>query len=209
MKGQRKSEDEQPHGGPTPARISISRVDMIISVASAFLAILAATTSVWFNLDTRYYYRLTLRPILDFSFDLASTSKPFGVSIANDGTGLGEIKWFQIYIDGQPRDGDREGWEAAIEHLNIKKNWIRYYYFDPGNYVPQDAKIRIFGIATDQAGAEKIDNDKLIEFKSALERLEFAICYCSLYDECWHVRDSFLGPPIRNEVADSCKSRNQ
>jgi len=81
---------------------------IIVSIASIFIA-------TWQGMETRRHNRLSVRPKLDFSFNVSRNS--FGYSILNQGLGPAIITERKIFLDGKEFIPQTKyfGWPAALQ----------------------------------------------------------------------------------------------
>jgi hypothetical protein len=112
-----------------------------------------------------------------------------GVSVVNPGIGPAVIKHVRVTIDGTPR----KRWADIIEALV------------PG-VAPRDLAItaianRIVSSGESVALVYTADPAFADAFATAMHRLTMEICYCSVYDDCWIVSNTFgEGSALPGEV---------
>ncbi|HEX6831907.1 MAG TPA: hypothetical protein VF132_00120 [Rudaea sp.] len=113
---------------------------------------------------------------IDFGYFGSGEKAGFTWDIDNNGVGPARIEWVTLSLDGQPM----RNWSDVYAALQVEGLENATLYGISGKVLPPNTNrettitaIRI----TDPATARR--------FFDARDRFAMAICYCSVYDECW------------------------
>lgn len=139
------------------AAIVVSVMTMFVYIYQAKIMREQQYTAVW--------------PYLEW---MMSTGQGFSIRVMNKGVGPAIIKSTSFKLDGKPVNGVNElliGLFGNIDSLSRSEEEINNRVIAPGE------QLEIFNIF-DGPATRKID-------KSIYTRIEYEICYCSIYEECW------------------------
>jgi hypothetical protein len=145
-----------------------------------FVAVLALLLAAWTAYSDREHKILSVRPHLSISwfYDEADPKAPKrGWRLNNQGLGPAVIRVFEVYVDEKPQTA-WAAFAAALELTdpNNTRHFITNLYSD--QIVPSSQSLMLFAVS-DAAARETITRQ--------VARVRMALCYCSLYDECWRV----------------------
>ncbi len=123
--------------------------------------------------------RLSVRPLVRFN---AYYDKTGGyLTLDNRGVGPALLQWFEVAVDGR----QQRNWPAVINSLGLKSvGKIEQGIPDSGVVMPPssvDKSTIILAVRPAAAGRALIDQHN---------RVTLALCYCSLYKECWIARSN-------------------
>lgn len=114
------------------------------------------------------------------------TNDSSGISFRNGGLGPAIVRYFTVTLDSQPVTR----WTEALRPILpvIGDNW-QFTQFGPGMTIKVDAEGPLL---VTQGAARARSLDSLVE-----NHLDVALCYCSLYDDCWLETLSEATPKLR------------
>lgn len=161
---------------------------MVIALCSLGLSIYEARMS-------RRHDRLSVRPRLSVSFDF--NDKGTGWTLINDGLGPARIRGLKIVVNGtQQRPTEYFPEILAILNLPLPpENGLTFANIDAGENIPSGSGgpyIKPWLIVTPSKAADAL--------RAVWRHVDFEICYCSIYDECWLLRDK---KTVRDDVCSS------
>jgi len=145
---------------------------VVVTVLLVLFAAVQAGVVVWQGAVDREHKRLSVRPHVIVSFDTPDDEA--GWTLTNPGLGPAEIRWFAVSVDGH----QQPTWEDVAKALQLRTPVIWQQVFYPG-----------------ELKAANEPPTKLVRFKkdssvmAARNRVIVEACYCSLYGDCWRVRD--------------------
>lgn len=157
---------------PEP-RLSSERVDRWLSIAAGVGAVCAVAISLYQAALAREQQRASAWPYLTQSNSYVP-GQPYTRQVENQGVGPARVRSFEVRVDGRPV----RSWDEAVRALTGKGNSeLVYSSFGRGSVLPPGTTRTLLQLPSgDQA---------LAFWVGAQTRLETAICYCSIYDECW------------------------
>lgn len=144
---------------------------IIVSIASIFIA-------TWQGMETRRHNRLSVRPKLDFSFEVGKNG--FGYSILNQGLGPAIITEAKIFLDGEEFIPQRShfGWALALQDtLQLMNMTLDALPLSKGVTIRAGQPYTIIELY------EQGEKDLTIDPKMIYRRLAFKINYESMYGE--------------------------
>lgn len=197
--------------------------DRITSIASMIVAVLALVASVYqarLNREltrdialnqqefqsseaqaSRLHRELSVMPIVFYKRDLALQSEQPGFALENRGIGPALIKDAWAYRRGQlvGRADSRASMVAILREFGIDYEEVQWqtiagYALLPGQTVPV-----VSTLASTYPSERWRDH-----FFAVIEEMEWAYCYCSVYDRCW--RGASWGEVVLAE--DGCQNEN-
>jgi hypothetical protein len=168
-------------------QVLIAGVALLVSAASVVVAGSALWVAVEAGRADRYHKRISVRPHIEMSF--WQNSEAAGWSYQNSGLGPAVIKSFRVLVDEKPR----RDWKDMLRGLGIGVGRYNYINFFPGNIVPAGPPATIF----------KFEGQDSQSFLPKLHRIEFELCYCSLYNECWMTWTQ------KRQVVDKCEREDE
>jgi hypothetical protein len=170
-------------GGPAlRAELVIATLALLTSAGASIAAILQTHESA---IETQAALEQTrivskqlgssLWPYLAFARNVSPTSLSIGYT--NDGLGPALIRSFTISVDNRPVRHLRE----VIDDINPHPKWrgrsLSEADFGPGAVLRPAESVTIFSVSDRQFSDAKAE--------AVLHRTRFAVCYCSLLDDCW------------------------
>src|SRR5439155_2539992 len=128
---------------------------------------------------TREHDRLSTRPKVAFS---RSPGLKFGstgeqgilVTLTNEGLGPAQVRWSGLYLDGVAQ----RSWAQFFTTLGAKQHQGTYFQIGRSFWLKEGSLI-------DLLREERTDSAAPFNIAFNQGRIDFRICYCSLYDECW------------------------
>ena len=160
---------------------------MITALAAGVVSLSALSVSIYEAYLMREQQAASVLPIIDF-WAAYSTDHSYSLNLANKGLGPAFIKHITVSVDGNPA----QTWGQAVKTLTDR--WVA---------LSESALIGSV-LAPGEAGqmlAVK-DGDSGTLIWSNAERVELAVCYCSVFSNCWTttVTDLNVGKPITAET---------
>jgi hypothetical protein len=151
----------------------IQRFERSLSLLVGIAAIVAASVSLYQASLAREQARAAAWPYLTGGSSLATGQRYYYV-LANRGIGPARVRSVRVAVDGK----DVASWTDAIRQLSgTPATSYEYSYVGPGSVMsPATADT----LLTLPAGAQAYNF-----WRESGKRLDVAICYCSVYDECW------------------------
>src|SRR5262245_18596222 len=149
--------------------------DRWIALSSVVVSLFAVGLSIYQGQLEREHKKLSVRPHVLIGFNWENDEA--GWTLLNAGLGPAEIRWFAVSVDGK----HRAEWRDVLKVLGLGEPSYQWVFY-PGDVKP--------------AGQEPT---KLVRFKrsslnfdsmmAARRRATVEVCYCSMYGECWRVKD--------------------
>ena len=143
---------------------------MIIAGSALIVSLITAFVSIYSAFIDRSYARASVWPRLEISRSFGK--EHFFYTVSNKGTGPAVVQYARLNFDEQP-----------------VTSWPEYLRKQLGQEVHHVQSL--IGSLVLSAG-EHIKPMQITDAKAALrlaeqDRLSIALCYCSIYDECWLV----------------------
>jgi hypothetical protein len=158
-------------------------VDRWLSIAAGVGAICAVAVSLYQAALAREQQRASAWPYLNQSNSYVA-GQPYTRQVENQGVGPARVRTFEVLVDGRPV----RTWNAAVRALTGKADSdLVYSSFGRGIVLPPGTTRMLLRLPPGDLAREF--------WKGAQTRLETAICYCSIYEECWRV-DSGTREPV-------------
>lgn len=164
-----------------------------LAVSLTSLAVSVKTCS-----ESDEHRRITLRPVIWAAY--SSQLDQAGWMYGNSGMGPALMKSFKVTVDGMPVQGYCEMMEKLGRTQRIGANLSAAY---PGGYFSTDKREQYLFVVHNQNYAnreEAFQRDKAW-LNSNRDRVEFQLCYCSEYGDCW-TRSSLREPPSPGPCSD-------
>lgn len=178
---QRASEDRAggPSGGrPTPAVKRRLDTNLVIAASAIVISLCALVVSYVEVSVMRADQRASVWPYLDLGVSYSADG--FSIGATNRGLGPALVESVVVEVDGRPaRSWDEVverlvGPESGLDYGNTLRNTIN------GEVLPADRELMLFGVT---GGWTPIKREMVDE----LNRLDWLVCYCSVYGDCWTV----------------------
>lgn len=147
------------------------REERVVSIAAVAVAIAALVVSVYTAFLEREHQRLSVKPRMQISFYYNDVGA--GWTLSNLGIGPAHVVWSEALVDGvaQPH------WPGVTAAMRIKSNAaFEFTVPNPGSFQSAGATAPLM------FARDPVLRQELIDGRA---RLNFRICFCSLYDECW------------------------
>jgi hypothetical protein len=172
-------EDEAPD---EPSRVA-RRLDtnFVIALSAVVISLCALVVSFVEVSVMRSDQRASVWPYLDVGISYSSDG--FRVTAVNRGLGPALIESVRIDVDGDPvRD-----WNEVIERLVGPESGIDYSVYTTntinGEVIPAERELVVFGIPGGWTPIKR-------QLADGLVRLDWSVCYCSVYGDCWSLSRS-------------------
>lgn len=186
------------------ARRSTPPWDRITAISSIVVAVLALIASVYqANLNreltrdialnqiefqkveaekSRLHRELSVMPIVSHKRDLALQSEQPGFALENRGIGPALIKNALVYRKGQlvGRADSRASMAALVREFDINYKEVRWQTVAGYTLLPGESVLVISAFASTFPSQQWRDH-----FFAAIDEMDMAYCYCSMYDRCW------------------------
>ena len=159
---------------------------MLVGISAVVIGVCALGVSLYEASLMREEQRAAVIPILELgrSYNTSTvdpTNDRLWLIAQNVGIGPARVMDFTVTVDGAPR----RTWDAAMRALTGKDERISYSHSTiNGRTIPPDRTIRMFELG---------DVELIYEILGNFGRLEYAACYCSIFDECWTTSNSTFG----------------
>jgi len=148
----------------------------LIGASATLIALASLVTSIWSAVSQRQHDRLSVRPRITVGYN---EPKDVGGSfwLTNHGFGPAQIKWFQISVDGKVHPD----WDEVMLQLGVPVHKAERFAVPTGGIYNSGSTTHIF-VMRDEAALNIL--------RTQNRRVKFTWCYCSLYEQCWIVRNS-------------------
>jgi hypothetical protein len=173
----------------------------IIGGSAALIALCGLGLTLYEATAQRRHERRSVLPYIAFAFNYEGSGGGAGWRLSNVGLGPAQVRWFRVYIDGELHQFGEVGRPlAAVEEL------LGLLECDPDAPPPYYSAIRP-GRMVNPGFDDKIlweaSPDRAACLRTCFQRVQFKVCYCSLYDECW-ISSSFIGENSELPVPARC-----
>jgi hypothetical protein len=149
------------------------RVDRVLSLAAGVAAVTAVAISLYQASLAREQLRASAWPYLGQSNSFI-TGQPYLRNVSNAGVGPARVRAFTVLVDGRPV----RTWDDAVRALTGEAEpALVYSSFGRGTVLPPGASRTLLTLPSGARAAKF--------WLAAQTRLRTAVCYCSVYDECW------------------------
>jgi hypothetical protein len=182
---------------PVEARRHWQAAD-VTAVCSMFVSVLAFAFGVVVERRSERHDRLSMQPILQVKerFD----DDGAGLVMTNKGAGPAYIRGYRLFVDGMSG-------EQSPNYLPVPGASEKFYgiALNPQDYVlsPSD-DFRLFWYAENRIDPittnVRRESDDSFAFRQTMTTMRVDLCFCSIYEECWHQFWTF--PP---ESVQSCE----
>ncbi|MDT9001470.1 hypothetical protein RQP53_19495 [Paucibacter sp. APW11] len=175
-------------------------LSMVLSAAASLVGALrtSETMKELVNQNARMV-RASSTPILQFNTrrQHSDTDVSFTLELNNVGTGLAQVAWFELLLDGKPvssgdtlvqllRAAPSEGGQAIVGG-----NYSRASITDTVIAAKEQTQLFQWGVSKRSAAELEQINQQIKQLKP---RLETRACYCSVLDECWEIHSRASRP---------------
>jgi hypothetical protein len=150
--------------------------DKVLSISAIIIALASIFISVWEGFEIRKHNRLSVRPKLEISYNVAQDN--FGYVLTNNGLGPAIIMEKKLFIDNtEIKSSGFSGYDEFFEVLNLKDRLIMHGATGSGITIRPSKNENIFVFKF----VENEDKEKLIS--QIYNRVRIEISYKSMYDE--------------------------
>ena len=153
-----------------------SRTDLIVSGAAIFISLCTLVVLLYEARIMREQQRAAVWPYVEIGMGFGN--RGFAVRTTNQGVGPARIQAMEVRVDGEPM----RTWDEMLDTLGIETTSSSEDRTN-GRVLPAQSTIPSLQIQSDASASL----DALQKTYVAGERLVFAVCYCSVYDECWRL----------------------
>ena len=168
--------------GTNQRRSLIAELSSVFALAVSFLALsLGAYQARMMNVQTRLMQsqaRASVWPYVSIGYSISDEGEKLGytLEINNDGVGPARIESVTFSLDGKPIHNWKEVFHALFGDAAVLATYSQIY----GKVVPPNTNRET---TIDAVRILTLEQAKI--FYAAQNRFQMAICYCSVYDECW------------------------
>ncbi len=170
--------DERPDRLPGPAVKRRLDTNLVIAVSAVVISLCALVVSYVEVSVMRADQRASVWPYLDVG--VSYSSEGFTIGATNRGLGPALVESVVVEVDGRPvRSWDEVierlvGPESGLDYSNTLRNTIN------GEVLPADRELLLFSVTRGWTPMKR-------EMADQLNRLDWLVCYCSVYGDCWTV----------------------
>ncbi|MBO9662205.1 hypothetical protein [Dokdonella sp.] len=180
----------------------LSGLSNLFALAASFLALaLGVYQSRLMNAQTQLMQsqaRGSVWPYLSIGYRLSNEGEKRGYiwEVSNDGVGPARIESVTMSLDGKPIRNWKEMFGPILGDVPVSATYSRIY----GKVVPPSTNRE-----TTIEAVRILDLEQARTFYAAQKRFDMAICYCSVYDECWiaHWQKPKVDPVERCETSNT------
>ncbi len=187
------NENDQQTSSP---RSRVARPEMLIALSAVVVGVCALFVSIYETSLMRKQQQASVWPHLAVAY--SHQANRFAFMVINLGIGPARIQDVEVTVDGEAV----ADWSQMIDRLDGQEA-PRQYMISSFNHivVPAGSEYKVFWVELDEADdpATRSANARLLELLVGnLDRIGIAICYSSVYGDCWRAR---LGISRPEEVA--------
>ena len=149
---------------------------LITSIATVFIAVLALGLTIWQARMTRRHNYNSVKPLLSFERHYVRTDTGFGIYINNNGLGPAIVIETKLYIDGKEIDIiENNPWQNVGRILDIDYKFIQMGFYDKDTVIAAGDRNFLLTVDTD------INDEQEEHFKNVIPRIGMEIYYKSIY----------------------------
>jgi hypothetical protein len=160
------------------------KVETVTAICATVVAVASLMLSVWSGLKQREHDRLSVRPMLSVGYN-ESPDVGGTYQLQNHGLGPVEVVWFEVNVDGKAQ----QSWTEFTKSLDIAPGAYSNFAIPGGGYYVAGRVVNVY---------VSKDPRTIAQLRKSLDRVAFAVCYCSLYGQRWTLRS------VKTEEVDSC-----
>jgi hypothetical protein len=199
---------------PSQARNTDRKRSLIAELSSIFalvVSVLALSLGAYqarlMNEQTRLMQgqaRASVWPYISIGYSISDSGEKLGYTweISNDGVGPARIESVILTMDGAPLHRWRDVFQKLFGNAPVPATYSQIYgkVLAPGTN--RETTIEALHIQ---------DIEQAKTFFRAQERMDMAICYCSVYDDCWiaHRQQPEVQPVARCDIAGTVQFEKQ
>lgn len=160
----------------------------IVSGSATLIAVVALVTAVYQAKLSRDQAKASVWPYL---LQGNSSNEGYSRLVQNVGLGPAIIRAFEVRVDGKPA----RNWAEVATRLAIHPTWrgARTTTFRAGMVLPTGGRIDLVQLP-DSADARMM--------RTAIDRVQTWVCFCSLYGDCWENRSDDYEPKRIKQCVD-------
>jgi hypothetical protein len=169
-------------------------VSALVAACSVAIAFFSLILSAYVAHLQRQHDRLSARPVFSISYYFNETG--VGWRVANVGLGPARIRGFKVFVDGVSQAPVLVFADVIKSAFRLDSNAaIQFSNLYAGVIVPVGDK-NILAWLAPSPSADRINAE--------YRRISFAVCYCSLYNECWQFTNT-SATPLEGLRDDKCE----
>ena len=150
--------------------------EKILSISAIIIALASIFISIWEGIEIRKHNRLSVRPKLEISYNVAQNN--FGYELINNGLGPAIIVEKKLFVDNKEiKASGFSGYDDFFEVLNLKDRLVMHGATGSGTTIRPSENENIFIFKF----VENEDKERLIS--QIYNRVRIEISYKSMYDE--------------------------
>lgn len=168
-------------------------MEFVVSLSAAVTAFAALGISLWQGIEMRMHNRLSARPHMRFEWDLiSSTQRPKAqFRVTNAGPGAAIIRSFDLILDEETLSGDDATtlWRPVVDRFWPGSDHHRWtaWAIERGDIL---AAGEVLDLLILSAAKSQDEMQAFVDLQTLRGSFAIAICYCSVYDECWQLHSS-------------------
>jgi hypothetical protein len=167
------------------------RTDFIVSGAAIFVSLCTLVVLLYEARIMREQQRAAVWPYVEIGMGFSDDG--FAVRTYNQGIGPARIRSMEVRVDGEPV----QTWRDMLDALGVETSGFSQDRTN-GRVLPGQSEL-----ASLQAAGDGISAPVYEAYLNG-NRLTFALCYCSVYDDCWQLETRGLDE--ERERVDACAS---
>ena len=168
---------------------------MLVGLSAVVIGVCALGVSLYETHLMREEQRLAALPLLELlrshqidDSDTDASRWRMSFHAENVGIGPALIRDFTVTVDGEPH----RTWESAIKALIGRDIDVMYGQSSiNGRTIPPERQITMFDLKDNEFAGEILQN---------FDRLDFAACYCSVFNDCWTTSYRTFGESVPVEA---------
>ena len=157
-----------------------SVTQVIISAASATVALASLGLSVYTGWVTRCHYKNTLRPIINVDIDISPVNGRYVIALHNCGPGVAIIKHWAPTIAGLNPESLEKMTSRKLTDVLGYSSLIDFTHYFPEDALQAGERMEIIGTKPKQGTEEECKT-----FKYCLKRVKIDFSYSSVYGDVW------------------------
>lgn len=153
--------------------------EIIISIASAVVAISAVIVTIWQSTLMRRHNKLSVKPILNFQVQSVKSHGFIGMRLSNDGFGPAIIEEICLFIDNEfIGHSNFKTWMLVLKKLKIVNSGFVLHTITQNHSILSGRSINLIYLDKTKLTENSIKNFKLLR-----KHLHITVSYKSIYNE--------------------------
>lgn len=167
--------------------------DKIMAISATATAVIALAVAVLEVRNEQEFQKLSVEPYLEMGNSGGEPIGHYAFLLINNGLGPAIIKSGKFTVDGTPVTN----WSQAVRMATGDDTLFTSIYSDitPNRRIKAAETIEVFKITPYSDIARSFHREM------NTSRIEFEICYCSIYEDCWQ---SSFAKQITHEPVSQC-----